>query len=83
MDEYNSGMDPEVKRYFRKIINSFSAGLLWLVVIATAGIFFRLGEMGHGIHWYNIVFLYPARGKPVLPVALLLQAMEKRVISNE
>lgn len=56
MDEYNSGMDPEVKRYFRKIINSFSAGLLWLVVIATAGIFFRLGEMGHGIHWYNIVF---------------------------
>ena len=56
MDEYNSGMDPEVKRYFRKIINSFSAGLLWLVVIATAGIFFRLGEMGNGIHWYNIVF---------------------------
>jgi hypothetical membrane protein len=56
MDEYNSGMDPEIKKYFRRIINSFSVGLLWLVVIATAGIFFRLGVIKNGTRWYNIVF---------------------------
>jgi hypothetical protein len=56
MDEYNSGMDPEVKKYFRKIMKSFSVGLLWLLVIATAGIYFKLGEVRYGAHWYNILF---------------------------
>lgn len=36
------GWDPEVKRYFRKIIYSFSAGLLWLVSAVTAGLYFGL-----------------------------------------
>ena len=56
MDEYNTGMDPEVKRYFRKIINSFSVGLMWLLSVATAGLFFSLGIAREGIRWYNIVF---------------------------
>lgn len=56
MDEYNSGMDPEVKRYFRKIVNSFSLGALWLITIATLGIFFRLGIVTSGIRWYNVLF---------------------------
>jgi hypothetical protein len=56
MDEYNRGMDPEIKRYFKKIINSFSFGALWLLVIATAGLFFRLGIAPNGMKWYNIVF---------------------------
>ena len=56
MDEYNTGMDPEVKRYFRKIIRSFSMGLLWLIVISTAGLFFDLGPVYHGVKWYNILF---------------------------
>lgn len=58
MDEYNSGMDPEVKKYFRKIIRSFSIGLLWLLVIATAGIYFKLGEVAYGFRWYNILFYF-------------------------
>jgi len=58
MDEYNTGMDPEVKKYFRKIIKSFSVGLLWLVVIATAGIFFKLGEVGKGTQLQNIIFYF-------------------------
>jgi len=37
------GWDPEVKRYFRKIISSFSFGLLWLVSAVTAGLYYRLG----------------------------------------
>ena len=56
MDEYNSGMDPEMKRYFRKIINSFSVGLLWMLSVATAGLFFRLGIISDGLRWYHIVF---------------------------
>lgn len=56
MDEYNRGMDPELKRYFRKIAKSFFFGLLWLMVVATAGIYFRLGYVGNGIRWYQIVF---------------------------
>jgi hypothetical protein len=43
MDEYNTGMDPEVKQYFRKIVKSFTAGLIWMIAVSTAGIFFRLG----------------------------------------
>jgi hypothetical protein len=56
MDEYNSGWDPEVKKYFRKIMNSFSVGLMWLLCIATTGLFFQLGIVSNGIRWYNIVF---------------------------
>jgi hypothetical protein len=58
MDEYNSGMDPEIKRYFRKILNSFSWGALWLIGIATLGIFFRLGVVANRIQWYNILFYF-------------------------
>ena len=57
MDEFDRGMDPQVKRYFRKIINSFSAGLLWMMVIMIAGFFFRLGIITEeGIRWYNTLF---------------------------
>ena len=56
MDEYNTGMDHEVKVYFRKIMKSFSAGLLWLMVFATSGLFFKLGYLNKGWHWYNAVF---------------------------
>lgn len=56
MDEYNTGMDPEIKKLFRKILNSFSWGAVWLLVIATLGIFLQLGFVSDGIHWYNILF---------------------------
>jgi hypothetical protein len=56
MDEYSSGMDPEIKKLFKKILNSFSWGALWLVGIATLGIFFQLGFVVDGIRWYNILF---------------------------
>ena len=56
MDEYDRGMDPRVQRYFRKIINSFSFGLMWLLCVSTAGLFFGLGIPGDGWKWYNLVF---------------------------
>jgi hypothetical protein len=56
MDEYNSGMDPEVKKYFRKIINSFSLFLLWMMTVVTAGLYFKLGPVHDGVRWYNVLF---------------------------
>ena len=56
MDEYNQGMEPEVKRYFRKILNSVFLLSLWLLTAATAGFLFKLAIIKHTIRWYNILF---------------------------
>ncbi|HEX2608755.1 MAG TPA: hypothetical protein VHK91_15335 [Flavisolibacter sp.] len=56
MDEYNSGMDPQMKRYFRKIMNSFSMGLLWMMGFVTAGLFFHLATPEGPVRWYNMLF---------------------------
>jgi len=36
------GWDPEVKKYFRKILNTIGYGLLWLMAVLTAGFYFGL-----------------------------------------
>ena len=36
------GMDPEVARYFRKILRSLFVFLMWLLINITAGIYFQL-----------------------------------------
>ena len=56
MDEYNQGWDPEVKRYFRKIMNSFGLGAIWLLVIATMGLAFKLAIIEGEVRWYNLFF---------------------------
>ena len=56
MDEYNRGMDPEVKRYFKQIVNSFSVGLMWLMLVVLLGYSLRLGVVKDQLHWYNIAF---------------------------
>ena len=56
MDEYNQGWDPEVKQYFKKILNSFGLGAIWLLVIATLGIFFRMAFVYGEWQWYNVFF---------------------------
>lgn len=40
--------DPDVKRFFGRIINAISLTLLWLMACATAGIYFRLGYFHEG-----------------------------------
>jgi hypothetical protein len=56
MDEYNQGWDPEVKRYFRKITNSFAMGALWLLLIGLPGLAFKLAIFKDAVRWYNLVF---------------------------
>lgn len=41
--EREHGMDPEIKQFFKRIINTLSYGLLWLITVVAAGIYFRLG----------------------------------------
>lgn len=50
------GWDPEVKRYFRKIISSFSFGLLWMMSAVTAGLYFGLAFRKDVPVIYNILF---------------------------
>jgi len=51
-----SGWDPEVKRYFRKIMNSFALGLLWMLTSVTVGLYFGLAIVGPHLQWYNTAF---------------------------
>ena len=49
-------MDPEMMKYFRKIINSFSMGFLWIAAAAMAGLYFGLALFNDHFQWYNFVF---------------------------
>ncbi len=50
------GWDPEIKKYFRKIISSVSWSLLWLLSGATAGIYYGLGYSAGKPLYYTILF---------------------------
>ena len=56
MDEYNQGWDPLIKKYFRKIVYSFVMFFSWLLIFATAGLYYDLGIIHGQVTWYNIVF---------------------------
>ena len=51
-----SGWDPEVKKYFRKILNSISMGLIWMMSMVTAGIYFQLAYSDGTPVIYTILF---------------------------
>ncbi len=50
------GWDPEVKRYFRKILNTISVGLFWMMSAATAGFYFGLAVPEGRIRLGNIIY---------------------------
>ena len=50
------GWDPEVKKYFQKILSTISFGLLWLMSTVTAGIYFELGWTGTRPLYAVIIF---------------------------
>ena len=52
----DSGWDPEVKQYLKKVLNSFMVGLLWLLVNSTLGIYFGLAFGGTYSVVVNILF---------------------------
>jgi hypothetical protein len=50
------GMDPEVARYFKKILKSLLAGLLWLFINITIGIYFQLAYSKSYTDFVHILF---------------------------
>ena len=50
------GWDPEVKKYFRKIMNSISIGLLWMMVMVFIGLYHGWAFIEGGADVYNIIF---------------------------
>ena len=57
MDEQeNPNWDPRVSKLFKKIINSVFLGLIWMLCVATAGLYFKLGYFNNGPSWQPILF---------------------------
>lgn len=52
------GWDPEVKKYFKKILNTIFPGLLWMIVVATAGIRFELAWRAEGTPAIAVYIFY-------------------------
>ena len=52
------GWDPEVKKYFVKILNSISIGLLWLMAMVTAGLYFQLGYLTNKPAFFYVLFYF-------------------------
>jgi len=50
------GWDPEVKKYFIRLINSISLGLLWIMGVFTAGIYYKLAYSNEKPLFYTILF---------------------------
>jgi hypothetical protein len=48
------GWDPEVKKYFRKILNTIGLGLLWMMLALTIGLYW--GWAHHTNRLYVILF---------------------------
>ena len=55
-----SGWDPEIKKYFIKILNSIALGLLWLMAMLTIGLYVGMAtEKGllYKIIFYLLLFI--------------------------
>jgi Na+-driven multidrug efflux pump len=50
------GMDPEVTKYFKKILNSLFAGLMWMFINVVAGIYFQLAYSNRYSTFIHILF---------------------------
>lgn len=51
-----SGWDPKATRMFKKIMNSVSFTLLWMLTMATAGFYFEMAIIEKKMAVKNIVF---------------------------
>ena len=50
------GLDPEVTKYFKKILNSLFAGLMWMFINVIAGIYFELAYSKRYSSFIHILF---------------------------
>jgi membrane protein DedA with SNARE-associated domain len=52
----SGGLDPQTKRYFKKILSSFFTGIFWMLIMSTLGFFFGMAIVDGEWRWYNFVF---------------------------
>ena len=52
----SSGMEPDIKKYLAKLLNSMSMVLLWLLINAMLGIYLEWAFFDDGIRLVNIIF---------------------------
>ena len=52
----SSGMEPDIKKYLSKLLNSMSVVLLWLLINAMLGIYLEWAFFDDGISLVNIIF---------------------------
>lgn len=71
------GWDPEVKRYLKKIIQTISYGLFWLMTGVTAGIYFELAYASGKPVIYTIIFYLVMAGSLVLLIRYLYNLWRK------
>ena len=65
--------DPGVKKFFVKILNSISLGLLWMLACAAAGIYYELGYTHGKPDIYTILFYVGMAGSLFLLVRYLMK----------
>lgn len=78
MDEYNTGMDPEMRRFFQKIMATVGAGLLWFMLMATMGLYFRMGYFVNGLDVYNGIFYFVLLASLVLLIRFFFAVWRKK-----
>lgn len=83
MDEYSSGMDPEVKRYFRRILNSISIGVFWLMTLVGLGLSLGMAIVENGWAWYNYVFYGFAAISFIVFIRILDRIWRKHAKKNQ
>ena len=49
-------MEPDVKKYLRKVLNSLFYGLLWLALNVLGGLYWEYGTIHGKLSVYNILF---------------------------
>jgi len=52
----NSGMEPDIRAFLIKVLNSIAMGLVFLLLNITLGIYFKLGIPEQGLRWYHILY---------------------------
>lgn len=49
-------MEPEVKKYLYKVLNSLCFGLLWLTLNVLGGLYWGYGVVEGRLSFYNVLF---------------------------
>jgi hypothetical protein len=73
-----SGMEPEARRFLKKILISFSIGFGWLMLNMVFGIYAGLLIAEDGIHIGNIIFYIIFAGSLITMILLLRRIWKEK-----